>query len=107
MGYALAAAAARAGCRVVLVSGPVALRPPRGARVLRVDEGILETGRPADLVLLQEPRGGTRDDPLRAIENGDIPGICGVIIDGQIRALKSRNTPAPAREAVVHTGGAR
>ncbi len=85
----------------------IAMATGNSARVLRVDEGILETGRPADLVLLQEPRGGTRDDPLRAIENGDIPGICGVIIDGQIRALKSRNTPAPAREAVVHTGGAR
>ncbi len=77
------------------------------ARVMRVDEGILEAGRPADVVLLQEPLGGTRADPLAAIENGDIPGICGVVIDGQIRALKSRNTPAPAREAVVTTGGAR
>jgi enamidase len=76
-------------------------------RVIRVDEGILEVGRPADLVLLQEPLGGTRADPLSAIENGDIPGICGVVIDGQIRALKSRNTPAPAREAVVATGGDR
>jgi enamidase len=77
------------------------------ARVLRVDEGILEAGRPADVVLLQEPLGGTRSDPLRAIENGDIPGICGVVIDGQIRTLKSRNTPAPAREVVVQAGGAR
>jgi enamidase len=77
------------------------------ARVMRVDEGILEAGRPADVVLLQEPLGGTRADPLAAIENGDIPGICGVVIDGQVRALKSRNTPAPAREAVVTTGGAR
>ncbi len=77
------------------------------ARVMRVDEGILEAGRPADVVLLQEPLGGTRADPLAAIENGDIPGICGVVIDGQVRALKSRNTPAPAREAVVTTGATR
>jgi phosphopantothenoylcysteine decarboxylase / phosphopantothenate---cysteine ligase len=36
MGYALAAEARRRGARVVLISGPTALRPPRGARVVRV-----------------------------------------------------------------------
>ena len=85
----------------------LAMATGNAGRVLRVDEGILEAGLPADLVLLQEPLGGTRPDPLAAIENGDIPGICGVVIDGQVRALKSRNTPAPAREAVVATGGGR
>ena len=85
----------------------LAMATGNAGRVLRVEEGILEAGRPADLVLLQEPLGGTRSDPLAAIENGDIPGICGVVIDGQVRALKSRNTPAPAREAVVATGGER
>ncbi len=85
----------------------LAMATGNSARVLRVDEGILEAGRPADIVLMQEPLGGTRSDPLAAIENGDIPGICGVVIDGQIRALRSRNTPAPARDAVVETGGTR
>ena len=37
MGYALARAARDAGARVVLVSGPVALRPPRGTRLVRVE----------------------------------------------------------------------
>ena len=37
MGYAVAAAAARAGAEVVLVSGPVNLPPPLGARVVPVD----------------------------------------------------------------------
>lgn len=36
MGYALARAARDAGARVILVSGPVALRPPRGMRVVSV-----------------------------------------------------------------------
>lgn len=35
MGYAVAAAAARAGHEVCLVSGPVALEPPRGVDVVR------------------------------------------------------------------------
>jgi len=37
MGYALAEAAMRRGARVVLVTGPVALAPPAGAEVLRVE----------------------------------------------------------------------
>ena len=37
MGYAVAAAAARAGADVVLVSGPVDLPPPAGVRVVPVD----------------------------------------------------------------------
>lgn len=36
MGYAIAEAAARRGAEVVLVSGPVSLRPPAGADVVRV-----------------------------------------------------------------------
>lgn len=37
MGYAVAQAAVRAGHRVTLVSGPVALTPPAGARVVHVE----------------------------------------------------------------------
>lgn len=69
-------------------------------RVLRRPEGLVEIGRPADFVLLQPPAGGVATNALSAIERGDIPGICGVVIDGEVRALRSRNTPAPARLAV-------
>jgi enamidase len=79
----------------------LALATGNAGRVLGVAEGILEPGRPADLVLLQEPLGGTRDDPLAALAIGDLPGIAGVVVDGSVRALRSRNTPAPAREATV------
>jgi len=37
MGYALARAALQRGHEVVLVSGPSALRPPKGARLVRVE----------------------------------------------------------------------
>ncbi len=36
MGYAIAEAAARAGHEVILVSGPVALDPPKGVKLVRV-----------------------------------------------------------------------
>ena len=78
----------------------LALATGNAGRVLGVAEGVLEPGRPADLVLLQEPLGGTRDDPLAALAVGDLPGIAGVVVDGG-PVLRSRNTPAPAREATV------
>ncbi|MGD9571484.1 MAG: amidohydrolase [Thermoleophilia bacterium] len=74
----------------------LALACGNNAAVLRRPEGILEVGRPADLSLLHPPLGGAMDTPLAAIENGDIPGIGAVVIDGEVRALRSRNTPAPA-----------
>lgn len=83
----------------------LALATGNAARAIQVEGGVLAPGGPADLVLLQEPYGGTRGDPLTALEIGDIPGIAGVVIDGQIRALRSRNTPAPAREVTVESGG--
>jgi enamidase len=81
----------------------IALATGNAAKALQVEGGVLEVGAPADVVLLQEPWGCTREDPLGAIENGDIPGIAAVLIDGEIRALRSRNTPAPAREVEVQT----
>ena len=39
MGYAIAAAAARRGHRVTLVSGPVAMKPPPGCRTIHVETG--------------------------------------------------------------------
>lgn len=72
-------------------------------RVLRRDEGLLDLQRPADIVLVQEPFGGSEDHPLKAMSRGDIPGIAAVIINGEIRALRSRNSPAPYREAEVTT----
>jgi phosphopantothenoylcysteine decarboxylase/phosphopantothenate--cysteine ligase len=58
MGYALAEAAARRGAIVVLVSGPVALPPPFGVEVLRVEtavqmrEAVLSAGQGADAVFM-------------------------------------------------------
>lgn len=82
----------------------IALATSNNARVLRREEGVLAPGHPADVILLQPPLGGALEDPLSSIEHGDIPGIAGVIIDGQLRALRSRNTPAPARQARLVEG---
>jgi enamidase len=74
----------------------LALATGNNARVLRRDEGVLAIGRPADLVVANGPLGGAHESPLVSIEHGDLPGIGAVVIDGELRALRSRNTP-PAR----------
>jgi enamidase len=76
----------------------LAMASGSNAKVLRREEGVLDKGRPADLVLLFPPLGSAFAAPLEAIEHGDIPGIGAVVIDGELRALRSRNTPAPAGE---------
>jgi phosphopantothenoylcysteine decarboxylase / phosphopantothenate---cysteine ligase len=53
-GYAIAAAAVGLGARVTLVSGPVALKPPPGAQVVRVETAeqmlaAVEAALPADI----------------------------------------------------------
>ena len=55
-GYAIAAAAARAGARVTLVSGPVVLAAPNGVRVVRVETAAdmlkaVEAALPADVAV--------------------------------------------------------
>ena len=81
----------------------LALATGNNGRVLRRPEGILDIGRPADIVLLQAPLGGAFENPLESIEHGDIPGIAGVVVDGVVRVRRSRNTPAAMRQAVFES----
>jgi enamidase len=62
--------------------------------------GILEEGRPADLVLLHKITGSVAKDALDSFAKGDLPGISTVIIDGEVRvAGRSQQTPPPERVA--------
>jgi enamidase len=64
--------------------------------------GILEEGRPADLVLLHKITGSVSKDALDSFAKGDLPGISTVIIDGEIHvASRSQQTPPAERAAVV------
>ncbi|MGB7946298.1 MAG: amidohydrolase family protein [Candidatus Binatia bacterium] len=62
--------------------------------------GLLEEGRPADLVLLHKITGSVARDALDSFAKGDLPGISYVIIDGEVRvAGRSQQTPPPERVA--------
>src|SRR5579884_1222595 len=80
----------------------IALATGNNARVWGLEAGVVAVGRPADLVVLDAPWGSVATDALGANARGDIPGISAVIIDGQVRTLRSRNTPAATRLAAVH-----
>jgi len=71
------------------------------AAVYGLESGTIEEGRPADLVVSDAPWGSRATDTVGALARGDIPGISAVLIDGRIRALRSRNTPAATRAVVV------
>lgn len=71
------------------------------ARKRRLDDvGLVEPGRSADLVFLDRPQHSSGRDLLEATALGDIPGIGMVVIEGHVRAGRSRSTP-PSHSAPV------
>ena len=67
------------------------------ARMRKLDCGIIEPGRAADLVFMDRAQHSAGTDILDSIQKGDLPGIGMVIIDGLIRCGRSRNTPPAER----------
>ncbi|MBR7653858.1 amidohydrolase family protein [Brucella oryzae] len=61
------------------------------------DRGIIEVGRSADLVFMDQATGGAGDGFIESMELGNLPGIGMVMIDGEIRVGRSRNTPPSDR----------
>ncbi|ADV11618.1 amidohydrolase family protein [Mesorhizobium ciceri] len=61
------------------------------------DRGIIEVGRAADLIFMDQAIGGAGDGLLDSVALGNLPGIGMVVIDGEVRAGRSRNTPPAIR----------
>ncbi|HEX2500390.1 MAG TPA: amidohydrolase family protein [Methylomirabilota bacterium] len=74
------------------------------ARVYGLPVGVIEPGREADLCIVDAPIGSVGKTALEALAAGDLFGISMVLIDGQIRIGRSRNTPPAARAAEVVKG---
>ncbi|MBQ4416854.1 MAG: amidohydrolase family protein [Lachnospiraceae bacterium] len=71
------------------------------AKVYGLNRGIIEPGREADLVFMDAPMGSVGDTAAAAFECGDIPGLSIVMIDGEVKIAKSKNTPPAKRIAKV------
>lgn len=65
------------------------------------DRGLIEVGRSADLLFMDQATGGAGNGFVESIELGNLPGIGMVIIDGEIRVGRSRNTPPSERAPEV------
>lgn len=71
------------------------------AAIYGLNSGRIAVGADADIVIMDAPWGSVAPDALGALAIGDIPGISAVIIEGAVRTLRSRNTPAAARQVTV------
>ena len=80
----------------------IAAATGNNARAYGLNSGIIEVGRDADVVLIDACEGGSKNDPLSGLINGDVPAVSAVVTDGVPRFVgRSRNTPAANRRACV------
>jgi enamidase len=80
----------------------IAAATGNNARVYRRNSGFIAAGKDADVVLIDACVGGSRNDALSALSNGDIPAVAAVITDGVPRFVgRSRNTPASMKTVRV------
>jgi enamidase len=83
----------------------VAFATGNTARIHRLDVGVIAPGRAADIALVDAPIGSAAATALEALAIGDLPGVSMVLIDGEVKVGRSRNTPPAARAAEVVGGG--
>lgn len=67
------------------------------ARMRELDTGIIETGKSADFIILDQAQHAPGADMLASIQQGNLPGIGMTIIDGKVTSHRSRNTPPATR----------
>jgi enamidase len=74
------------------------------ARVYKLPVGIIAPGREADVCIVDAPIGSQGRTALEALRIGDLFGVSMILIDGQIKIGRSRNTPPATRAAEVVKG---
>jgi enamidase len=80
----------------------IAAATGNNARIYKRNSGFLAPGKDADVAIIDACVGGSKNDALSAIGNGDIAAVGAVITDGVPRFVgRSRNTPAPMKTVRV------
>src|SRR5215469_1581266 len=67
------------------------------ARMRNLDRGLIEVGRAADFVFLDTAQHSAGKTLLESVRLGDLPAIGMVVIDGEVKCERSRNTPPATR----------
>lgn len=72
------------------------------ARAHHLDSGLVQPGKPADLVIMGKIQGSQAKDDLDVLRIGDMLGVSMVLIDGKIRIReRSFQTPPPLVKAII------
>jgi enamidase len=79
----------------------IAMATGNTARVYGLNTGIIAPGKEADLAIIDTPLGSVGRNALEAMQAGDLPGVAMVLIDGEIKVNKSRNTPPAAGKVTL------
>ncbi|MDC7785084.1 amidohydrolase family protein [Rhodoplanes sp. TEM] len=84
------------------VERAIAAATGNNARVYRLNSGVIAPGRDADVVLIDACAGGSKNDALAGLANGDIAAVGALVTDGVPRFVgRSRNTPQTIRPVRV------
>jgi enamidase len=84
------------------VEWAIAAATGSNADVYRLNSGYLRPGRDADVAIIDACAGGSQDNALDALRNGDIAAVPAVVTDGMPRYVgRSRNTPGSSRNVRV------
>ena len=78
------------------------------ARQRKLDTGLIEAGKAADFVIMDQAQHAPGKNLLESVQQGNLPGVGMMVIDGIVRSQRSRNTPPATRlpELVKGTVGA-
>lgn len=80
----------------------IAAATGNNARIYRLNSGFIAPGKDADIVIADACVGGSKNDALSALSNGDMVAVGAVVTDGVPRFVgRSRNTPATIRKVQV------
>src|SRR3954447_6684657 len=80
----------------------IAAATGNNAEVYRLNSGYLRPGRDADVAVIDACAGGSQDNALDALRNGDIAAVAAVVSDGVPRFVgRSRNTPGSIKNVRV------
>jgi enamidase len=84
------------------VEWAIAAATGNNAKVYRLNSGFLRAGCDADVVVIDACVGGSKNDALAALTNGDMIAVGAVVTTGVPRFVgKSRNTPSPIKTVRV------